>query len=254
MSQVEQLVAHFAFFAQLGNKPAGHVFGHALAGFLERRPGRRVVQQAAAALQGALQGVQHPPRANMVGHLDTDRHPVQVAGPAQVDDFCLGCHRVGHHRRTACAGQQVGGAPVDVQHLAFDPVDHHPVIHLIRFGGVEHDAGKHVAQGALQRQADHDGHHPGSRQQALDRQFQDITGRGDDGRQKHQRANDILQQAAAVADAAHQRQADKLGEHPRRIQPPHNPQRGCPQLGDPIIGKQRRLQRADPGVENDHAE
>jgi hypothetical protein len=145
-------------------------------------------------------------------------------------------------------------SPVDVEHLAFHAVDHDPVIHLIRLGGVEHDAGEHVAQGALQRQADDDGHHPGGRQQAFDRQLQHIARRRNDGSQEHQCADHVLQQASAVTDAPHQHQADQFGQHPRGVQPPENPQRRGAQLCHPIISEQRRLQRVDPGVDPDGAE
>ncbi|MNE15940.1 hypothetical protein D3C80_1088660 [compost metagenome] len=254
MGQVEQLIAYFTLFAQFGDEAAGHVFGHGFAGLLEHGFRRRIEQQAATALKGAVQGIEYPARADVVGHLNADRHAVHIERAAEVDDLCLGRHRVRHHSGAAGAGQQVGGTPVDVQHLAFNTVDGNPVIDLIRLGGIEHDAGEHVAQGALQCQTHHDGDDAGGRQQTFHRQLQHVAGGGHHGNQEHQCTDDILQQPAAMADAPHQGQADHFGQHPRGVQPPENPQCRGPQLCHAIIGKQRRLQRADAGVDEHRAE
>jgi hypothetical protein len=90
-----------------------------------------------------------------------------VARPAEVDDLGLGRQRIGNHRHAALGRLQARGAPIDVDDPAFGAVDGDPVIQLIGLGGVEDDPGKHVAEGALQGQADNDRQRAGRGQHAL---------------------------------------------------------------------------------------
>ncbi|MNI40495.1 hypothetical protein D3C73_947200 [compost metagenome] len=120
-------------------------------------------------MQGFLKGIDSPSGANGAGNRYHDTDAIGIAGPTEVEDLGLRRQRVGDHGHAAQLGLQMSGAPIDFHHPALDAINDNPVVHIIGFGGVEHDAGKHVTEGALQCETDNDGHHARGRQQALDR-------------------------------------------------------------------------------------
>ncbi|MNT41744.1 hypothetical protein D3C72_1781170 [compost metagenome] len=122
-----------------------------------------------------------------------------IVGLAEIEQLGFGRDRVGDHRHAAVAGEQAGGAPVDVDDFAFGAVDADRVTDLIGAGGVEDDPGKHIAERALQCQTDNDCHHPGRRQQAFDRQLQYIRGGGNNRDQEDHGTQHILQQSSGMA-------------------------------------------------------
>ncbi|MCY1509916.1 hypothetical protein D9M68_442740 [compost metagenome] len=250
--QVVHQVADLGLVLAGADEAAGLVFHGLEVRALDRHLGPGRGEQGADALHRPLQGIQHPPRAYLGGHLEADGHAGQFVGTAEVVHLGLGRHRVGDHHRAALAGEQVGGAPVDFHHLAFGAVDGDPVIQLIGLGGVQDDAGEHVAEGALQRQADDDGHDPGRGQQALYRQLHHIGRRGDHRHQEDHRAQQVLQQPAGMADAWHQ-QAEHHRERARAQQPPDDFQHGGCQV-EGAVRPGRRLQRVHAGVDDQAAE
>ncbi|MCY1176187.1 hypothetical protein D9M73_164500 [compost metagenome] len=179
---------------------------------------------------------------------------MHVVRAAEVEDLGLGRNRVGDHRHAALAGHKVSCTPVDIDHLAFGAVDGYPVIDLVRLGGVEHDAGEHIAQGTLQRQADNDRHGPGRCQQALDRQLHDIGCRCNNSDEEDHRAHHILQQAPGMPGARHQQQPQHDGQRASTEQPPENFQHCGDQVVRDILGPRSRLQRAHAGTDQHPAE
>jgi hypothetical protein len=124
MGEVEQLIAHFAFLAQLGDETAGDVLGHlspasfntALGGGLSSRlllP-CSVRSSASSTRRGRM----------WFGTLMLIDTPCRLVGRLRLTIFALAATEFGTTARCR-AGEQVRGAPVDVEHLAFDAVDHH---------------------------------------------------------------------------------------------------------------------------------
>ncbi|MNZ95813.1 hypothetical protein D3C78_1149820 [compost metagenome] len=137
---------------------------------------------------------------------------MDIGRAVEVENLGLGRYRVGNHQCAALAGQQMGGAPVDLDYLAFGAIDGNPVIQAIRFRRVEHDTGEHVAQGVLQRKTDDDGDHARGREQAFDRQLHDVGRRSDYCGEEYRCAQDILQQTAGMPAAGSQQQTQHHGE------------------------------------------
>ena len=212
VSQIEQLIAHRTFLVHRRHKAADFVFDTGTAGAFQCDARRGIVQQRTAALHRPFQRIDHRIGPGMRADLDTDGQAEHVARPAEVDDLGLGRQRVGNHRHAALAGLQTRSAPIDVDDPAFGAVDGDPVIDLIRLGGVEHDPGKHITEGALQRQTDNDRQGPGRRQHTFDRQIQHV-GQGRDNRdQENHRTEQILQQPSGVPDPLHHHRADQHGQ------------------------------------------
>ncbi|MNH27308.1 hypothetical protein D3C79_874130 [compost metagenome] len=120
-------------------------------------------------MQGFFQRIKDTAGAYFGWYYHGDGDAVDIVGLAEIKQLGLGSHRVGNHRQAAIARQQSRRSPVDVDHLAFSAIDADRIADLIGASGIEHDPREHVTEGALQRQADDDGHHPGSGQQAFDR-------------------------------------------------------------------------------------
>ncbi|MNZ83585.1 hypothetical protein D3C78_1023180 [compost metagenome] len=253
VGEIEQLVAHLALFSHRGDEAAQFVLHGIAAGLADAHARCRRGEQRAAAVERLLQRIDRPLRADQRADFEGDADAEQMLRAAEVEHLGLRRHRIGHHGQAALSGLQVGGAPVDLHHLAFDAVDGDPVIQLVGLGGVQHDAGEHVAEGALQRQADDDRHHPGRRQQALHWEFEHVAGGGDEGGEEDQRADHVLQQPSRVADPLQQQGADHHRQAARGEQPPEDLQRGGAEVAGHVVRPRRLLQRAHAGVDQHQA-
>ena len=254
VGQVVKLVAGFALEAHGRHKTADFVFHATASGGLERHAGRRLGQQRSAALHRTLQGFDHGLRARMGADLQADRQAEHVRRTREVDDLGLGRQGVGDHRQAALGGLQACGTPVDIGDTAFGAVDGDPVIDLVRLGGIEDDPGKHVAQGALQGQADDDRHGAGGGQHALDRQVEHVGHGGDDRDEENHRAQQVLQQAPGMADPLHHHRAEQHREGAGGEQPPADLQRRGGEVQGGVIGIGRRLHGVHAVVEQHGAE
>jgi hypothetical protein len=87
----------------------------------------------------------------------------------------------------------MGGAPVQFYdaalRLAFEP---NPIIHSIGPAEAQHKPREHIAQRALECQADDDCDGAGSREQALHRQVKDIGYDGEDGDEVDETREEVL--------------------------------------------------------------
>lgn len=139
---------------------------------------------------------------------------------AVVRDLRLGGQRVRHDQGIALAGQQVRGAPVHLDDHALHVVDDDPVAHRIGLGGAEHDAREHVAERALDRQAEHDGQRARGRDQAAHRQLEHEGQRCHRRGEKHDGAEHVREQPLLAPTARQQEQVERERQQARAHQPP----------------------------------
>jgi hypothetical protein len=125
-------------------------------------------------------------------------------------------------REIALRGQQMGRPPVDFDDAAARlATDIDPVARPVGSAEIEHDAGKHVAQRALQRQAQDDRDDAGGGEQALDRKIENIGDDREGGRDIDKARDQVLKKFAVVQVAFDpERRARQTDEEPRRPQPP----------------------------------
>jgi hypothetical protein len=141
-----------------------------------------------------------------------------------VDDLRFGNSAVRDDRQIALPGQNVGRAPVHLD----DPtvgaaVNADPIARPVGAAEIQDDAREHITQRALQRQSKNDRDGARGREQALDRQIEDV---GDD-RENHgevdQTREQILDQFSLARTAlGNDKDAQKADHEPRGPQPPRD--------------------------------
>ena len=141
--------------------------------------------------------------------------------------------------------------PVHLDHPAVGAaVDTDPVAGPVGAAETEDDAGKDVAQRALQRQPEDDGDNAGGREQALNRHVEHV---GDDREQRgeiDQPGEQILQQLPLARPALDDHKgAQKADQEPRHPQPPRDLQNRVGGVVPRDPGRLQRVVRDDARVQ-----
>ncbi len=194
---------------------------------LDQDRGGRGGQDVGAQQQGLTHQVdQHVGLGPRQGR-DLDRGGAALGGHAAVDDLALGHDAVGDGGHVLAIGLDPDRAPVHLHHQALDIVaDGDAVADVEGLLDADGDAGEHVGQGVLQRQAQHDGDDAGGGQHPLHRQAQHRVqhdqGGGDVDHPRHQVGK---QSGLARAGVAAQRDGRARHHQPCADQPPDHVQR-----------------------------
>ena len=218
---------------------------------LQRDGRRRRLDDQATIQDGAADEIRGD-RNNRPGlHLHVDRDAMHSGRRAGVYDLRFADRAIRDDREIAFGGQNVRGAPVDLDDTALSSAfDANPVAWPIRAAKAQHDAGKHVAERALEGKAQDDRDNARRRKQALDREIENIS---DDGKQRGEINNpckQVLHQPALVRPALDDdKSAHQTDQKPGRPQPPRNLQESMSHIAQRRTGRLQRPIGDDAGVQ-----
>jgi hypothetical protein len=145
----------------------------------------------------------------------------------------------------------VGRAPVHLDDPAVGAaVDADPIARPVRAAEIQHDAREDVAQRALQRQSENDRDNARGREQASDRQIEDIGNDREYRGKVDQTSEQILDQLPFAWPAlGNNKDAQNADQKPSGPQPPRDLQHGVDRILKRHTGSGQRLVGNDSGIQ-----
>lgn len=254
MEQVDELVLGGCPQGQAGDAELQfQVDGDRVDG-LQRNGRRRIADDLRAGLQHRPHHLLDKARPLVGGDAHTQDELVSLVGAAEIGHALPCQHAVRQHDDIVCGGQQVGGAPVGLGHAALGAVvQPDPVADGVSAAQRQRDAGKHITERVLQRQAQDDGDDARGRHQGADRQTEHET----DHRQGHAEIDrargHVLDQVRFPRLAVEPDiDVDEADAGPCEMGPPQDPGRFGEQRGKTLRGEIIGLLRIDaPAIEHE---